>query len=86
MRNSRKNDNGTKNIIGEKIRYYREINNYTYSSLSDNLMLLGIDIPLQSIYKIEKGKRTVVDYEICGFAKCFNVTPNELLLDYTNSL
>ena len=65
MRNSRKSENGVKNIVSEKIRYYREINNFTYSGLSDRLMLLGIDIPLQSIYEIEKGKRTVVDYEIC---------------------
>ncbi len=69
MRNSRKEYNKMKNIISEKVRYYRKINNYTYSSLSNKLMLLGIDIPLHSIYKIEKGERTVVDYEICRSCK-----------------
>ena len=69
MKNSRKNDNELKNTISEKVRYYRKLNHYTYSSLSDKLMLLGIDIPLQSLYKIEKGKRTVVDYELCRSCK-----------------
>ena len=70
MKNSRKDK--IKNIIGEKVRYYRKLNNYTYSKLSDELMLLGIDIPLHSIYDIEKGKRTIVDYEICRFGKMFS--------------
>ena len=71
MKNSRNNGNATKNIIGKKIEYYRKLNGYTYKKLTDNLMLLGIDIPLHSIYDIEKGKRTVIDYEICRFSKMF---------------
>lgn len=85
MNNARKSDN-TANIVGEKIRYYREKNNYSYQKMSDMLMLHGIDIHKQSIYKIEKGQRTVVDYELCGFAKCFKITVNDLVLDYYNKL
>lgn len=84
MKNSRKSE--LKNVIGEKLSYYRKLNKYTYTKLSDDLMLLGIDIPWHSIYDIEKGKRSVVDYEICGLAKCFHITPNEFLLDYVNKL
>lgn len=85
MHNSR-NKNGKLNIIGSKIRYYRELNNLSYQKLSDKLILLGIDIHKQSIYKIEIGKRTVVDYELCGFAKCFNITVNDLIADYFDTL
>ena len=35
---------------------------------------------------IEKGIRTVVDYELCGFAKCFNIKVNDLTDDYFNNL
>ena len=41
-------------------------------------MLMGIDVHKQAIYNIEIGIRTVVDYELCGFAKCFNISVNDL--------
>lgn len=87
MNNSRnKNNDGKLNIVGDKIRYYRIKNNLSYQRLSDKLMILGIDINKQSIYRIELGTRTVIDYELCGFAKCFNISVNDLLIDYINNL
>lgn len=74
------------NIVKDKIRYYREKNNYSYQQLSDLLMLHGIDIHKQEIYKIEKGIRTVVDYELCGFAKVFNIPITDLVSDYYNNI
>lgn len=85
MKNARAKD-GSLNIVGSKIKYYREKNNISYQKLSDQLMLLGIDIHKQAIYNIEIGIRTVVDYELCGFAKCFNVTVNDLVDDFFNEL
>jgi len=85
MRNARIT-NGKLNVIGDKIRYYRELNNLSYQKLSDMLMLYGIDIHKQAIYNIEKGKRTIVDYEICAFAKCFKITVNDLTDEYFNEL
>lgn len=85
MRNARIT-NGTLNVVGNKIRYYRKLNNFSYQKLSDMLMLLGVDIHKQAIYNIEKGIRTVVDYELCAFAKCFNITVNELIDDFFNQL
>ena len=85
MNNSRKVE-GSLNIVGNKIRYYRELNNLSYQKLSDKLMLLGVDIHKQSIYNIENGKRTVVDYELCALAKCFNITVNDLIIDYFEEL
>lgn len=85
MNNSRKNM-GSSNVVGKKIKYYREKNKLSYQKLSDQLMLLGIDIHKQSIYKIENGIRSVVDYELCGFAKCFGITVNDLINDYFSKL
>ncbi len=85
MKNSRVSTSKL-NIVGDKIRYYREKNNLSYQKLSDKLMILGIDIHKQSIYRIEKGQRTVVDYELCGFAKCFNISVEMLVIDYMKEL
>ena len=42
------------NIVKDMIRYYRIKNNYSCPKLSNLLMLHGIDINKQEIYKIEK--------------------------------
>lgn len=85
MRNTRHKD-GDLNVVGKKIQYYRKLNNLSYQGLSDRLMLYGIDIHKQAIYNIEIGVRTVVDYELCGFAKCFNIKVNDLTDEYYNKL
>ena len=85
MNNSRAKE-GKLNVVGSKIKYYRELNNLSYQKLSDQLMLLGIDIHKQEIYKIETGKRTVVDYELCGFAKVFNVKLEDLVSDFIDNI
>lgn len=77
---------GTLNVVGNKIKFYREANNLSYQKLSDMLMLYGIDIHKQSIYNIEKGIRTVVDYELCAFAKCFKIEVTDLTNEYFNKL
>lgn len=85
MKNTRHIE-GKLNVVGDTIRYYREKNNLSYQKLSDKLMILGIDIHKQSIYRIEKGVRTIVDYELCGFAKCFNISVNELVANFFKNL
>ena len=85
MNNSRKID-GSLNVIGNKIKYYGEKNNLSYQKLSDKLMLLGVDIHKQAIYNIEVGKRTIVDYELCAFAKCFGISVNDLTAEFFNKL
>lgn len=85
MKNTRNKD-GKLNVVGDNIRHYRELNNLSYQKLSDMLMLYGIDIHKQAIYNIEKGIRTVVDYELCAFAKCFNITVNDLTDDFFSKL
>lgn len=78
--------NGKVNVIGKKIQEYREAKNLSKQSLSNKLILLGIDISAKSIYHIESGTRTVVDFEICAIAKVLNISVQELLNDFYNSL
>lgn len=85
MKNSTKyNDN--LNVIGEKIKYYREINNLSLSQLSDKLQLIGIDIPKNSLQRLEKGDRIIKEYELAGFSKIFKVSADELLKDFMKEL
>ena len=85
MKNSTKyNDN--LNVIGSKIKYYREINNLSLSQLSDKLQLLGIDIPKNSLQRLEKGKRIIKEYELAGLSKVLKVSTDELLKDFIKEL
>lgn len=88
MSNSRNYNilNGKLNITGEIIYKYRKSLNLSRQSLSDKLIMLGIDIPATSIYEIEKGTRTIVDFEICGISKVLKIPPEILLNDYYKSL
>lgn len=74
------------NIVGNKIKFYREKNGLSLSQLSNALMLVGIDIPKSSIQRIEVGGRVVKDYELVGFAKVFKVTPNTLLKEFMEEI
>ena len=73
--------NGKLNVIGLKIKYYREKNGWSLSELSNRLMLQGIDIPKSSLQRMETGGRVIRDYELAGFSKVFKVSPNILLKD-----
>ena len=70
------------NVIGSKVRKYRENNKWSLTDLSNKLMLLGIDIPKSSLQNIEKGKRVVKEYEFYALCKVFNVSMEEMLKDF----
>lgn len=78
--------NGKLNVIGNIIKHERELVGFSRQVLSDKLMIIGIDIPSSSIYDIEKGTRTIVDYEICAIAKVLKIPTDTLLKQYYNSL
>ena len=42
-------------------------------------MLMGIDISKQSLYRIEKNKRSVRDYELSAIAIALGVETDDLL-------
>lgn len=74
------------NIVGEKINYYRKLNNWSLTVLSNKLQLLGIDISKSSLQKIENGTRCVKEYEFYAFAKTFNISMEKLLEDFIKAL
>lgn len=82
---SRKFEN-LSNVSGKNILKYRKINGWSRLVLSNKLMLLGIDINYDGIYKIENGKRIVKDFELAAFSKVFCVSESELLEDFKKKL
>ena len=74
------------NVIGEKLKYYRELNKLSQAQVSNKLQLIGIDIPKNSLQRLENGKRILRDYELAGFSKIFNVSIDEMLKDFIKEL
>ena len=74
----RKLFNDSLNVVGKKIEYYRDLKNMSRLELSNKLMLLGLDIHEHSIYNIEKGYRTIVDYELYAIAKVLDIDISDL--------
>lgn len=74
--------NGSKNIIGKKVREARlkASPQITQQDLSARLEVLGYNIDRVSISKIESGDRFVADYEVVGLAKALNVGVEWLLM------
>lgn len=87
--NKRKYSNALKgklNTVGKNILILRSERKMSRQKLSDKLMLKGVDISTQSIYDIEVGKRTVLDYELCAIAKELDTSADELLQDFSYKL
>ena len=82
---SRKID-GLANITGNEIKRLRIERKLSRQELSNKLMMLGIDINNDGIYRIENGKRIVKDFELAALAKVLDTTETELLRDFRNNL
>ena len=74
------------NVIGEKLKSYRELNKLSQAQVSSKLQLIGIDIPKNSLQRLENGKRILRDYELAGFSKIFNVSIDEMLKEFIKEL
>ncbi len=74
--------NGKLNIVGKNIQKRRESLKYSRQYVSDRLMNVGIDITDYSIYLIEIGSRTIIDYEIAAIARILKTTSDELFSDF----
>lgn len=78
--------NGKSNVIGFKIQEQRKKQKMSREVLSNKLMMLGIDINSDGIYKIEKGKRIIKDFELSAFSIVLNISETDLLKDFKNEL
>ena len=78
--------NEKSNVIGPVIQKLRKSQKMSREALSNKLMMLGIDINSDGIYKIEKGRRIIKDFELSAFSIVLNVPETELLKDFKNEL
>ena len=65
--------NGSKNVIGPRIRVLRKEKKYTQKSLAEQMQLRGVEIDALAILRIEKGLRFVTDYEVRALADILQV-------------
>ena len=70
--------NGSNNLCGRNIAYYRTNLKISQRELADRMQLVGIDIDKNAIQRIECGKRFVTDIEVVAFTKVFNISFEEL--------
>lgn len=85
MNNSTK-FNKNLNVLGYKIREYRIKNKLSQADLSAKLQLLGIDIPKNSIQRLECNNRIIKDYELIAIVKILNISIDLLLQDFIKEL
>lgn len=78
--------NEKSNVTGLVIQKLRKSQKMSRATLSNKLMMLGIDINSDGIYKIEKGKRIIKDFELSAFSIVLNVSETDLLKDFRNEL
>lgn len=64
MKSTIKYKDGKLNAIGKIIKEYRNQNNLTQEQLSNKMQLLGIDMSINSLKKIECGDRIIKEYEL----------------------
>lgn len=76
-----KNKDGTLNISGNIISELRKKLKISQRALAEKLQLEGLDLNKNAIQQIEKGQRFVTDIELKAFAKFFNVTTDDLLIE-----
>ncbi len=67
------------NVIGPILRQKRKEKNISLEALSSKLLLLGVNIPITALHRIENNQRTVRDYEICALSVVLGIDPSELL-------
>lgn len=72
------------NVIGHILREKRKEKNISLETLSSKLLLLGINIPVTSLHRIENNQRTVRDYEICALSVVLGIDVVDLLGPMTN--
>ena len=78
--------NEKSNVAGIKIKQLRKKQKISRATLSNKLMMLGIDINSDGIYKIEKGTRIIKDFELSAFSVVLGISETELLKDFRNEL
>ena len=82
---SRKYDNQS-NVVGSVIKKLRKSQKMSRETLSNKLMMMGIDINRDGIYKIEVGRRIIKDFELSALSVVLNCEETEMLKDFKTEL
>ena len=85
MKNSGKYENNL-NIIGPIFREKSKEKKLSFEQLSNKLLLLGINIPVTCLHRIENNQRTVRDYELCALSIALDIDVKDLLNPFINKL
>lgn len=85
MKNSEKYKDNL-NIVGKVLREKRVEKHFSLEKLSNQLLLLGINIPITCLHRIENNQRTVRDYEICAIAQVLGIDVKDLLGPFIQEL
>ena len=67
-------DDGKKNISGDRIRQARVVQRMRQEDLAAKLQIAGVNMERDSISRIEIGTRFVSDFELKVFAKVLGVS------------
>ncbi len=70
---------GNLNVIGNILKEKRKEKKLSFEQLSNKLLLLGINIPITCLHRIENNQRTVRDYELCALSVALDIDVKELL-------
>lgn len=65
--------NNHSNVVGNLIKEYRIKNNYTKAFLSRKMQLMGINLDVTEIKRIEDTKQILKDFELIGFIKILQI-------------
>ena len=65
--------NNQSNVVGNIVKEYRIKNNFPKAHLSRKLQLLGIDLDVTEIKRIEDNRQSLKDFELIGFIKVLNI-------------
>ena len=71
-----------KNVIAERLRYYRERKDLTQGQLAARLQTMNVNIDQQMISRIERNQRLVTDYELACLCIALDITERDLLSDF----
>ena len=74
------------NVVGKTLRKIRTEKGISFEKLSNALLLLGVNIPITSLHRIENNQRTVRDYELCAIAKVLGINVLDLLNPFIKTL
>ena len=68
-----------KNLIYRNLRSRRMAAGLSQSQLAAKMRVWGVDMPQQSISRVERNERYVLDYELAVLCEILHVEPEELL-------